>query len=65
MAVKDLGAVTAFAYAKEHGYNGSEAEFGRLMGSLFSIPTTDGKYHLIATVVGGTETVSWEEVTTE
>jgi len=34
---KDLGAVTAYAYAKEKGYTGTEAEFAELMASYATV----------------------------
>ena len=34
MATKDLGAVTAYAYAKDHGYTGTEEEFEAKMAAL-------------------------------
>lgn len=35
--VKDLGAVTAYAYAKEKGYTGTEDEFAELMASYADV----------------------------
>ena len=32
--VKDLGAVTAYAYAVEGGYTGTESEFEALLGNI-------------------------------
>ena len=37
MSTKDLGPVTAYAYAKAHGYTGTEEEFEELMGDLAQI----------------------------
>ena len=37
MIIKDLGAVTAYAYAVEKGYTGTEEEFATLMASYASV----------------------------
>ena len=35
--VKDLGAVSAYAYAVEQGYTGTEEEFAELMASYATV----------------------------
>ena len=44
MATKDLGAVTAYAYAVAHGYTGTEEEFEAAMGQMVDLSEEFGGF---------------------
>lgn len=60
MAQKDLGIVTAYGYAKQNGYTGTEEEFAELLSTLPNIPfnasaasgTDDAKLYAAITALG-------------
>ena len=60
MAQKDLGIVTAYGYAKQNGYTGTEEEFAELLSILPNLPldataaagTTDGDLYRAIVALG-------------
>ena len=60
MVQKDLGIVTAYGYAKQNGYTGTEEEFAELLSILPNLPldasaaagTTDGDLYRAIQALG-------------
>ena len=64
---KNLGKVTAYAYAKAGGYTGTSQEFEEMLAGIECIsdlPTIAGTYVLSVTIVEDTPQYAWIEMST-